>query len=165
MAALTLAGALLVSCGGDSASGEGDVPRAADGDSVKVHYTGRIEGGEVFDSSDGRDPLSFVVASGQVISGFDDAVRGLAVGETRTQRIEPEDGYGETNPDLVLEVPIAQLPEGTMVGQTLTSGTGQRVTVVGIDEAAGIATIDANHFLAGKVLIFDVELVELTPAG
>ena len=165
IATLALAGMLLVSCGGDSAEGGDNLPRAADGDSVKVHYTGRVEGGEVFDSSEGRDPLSFVVASGQVISGFDDAVRGLAVGETRTQRIEPKDGYGETNPDLVLELPVDQLPEGTMVGQTLTAGTGQRFTVVGIDEAAGTATVDANHFLAGKVLIFDVELVELIPAG
>lgn len=142
-----------------------DAPRAQDGDTVKVHYTGMLEDGEVFDSSDGRDPLEFVVASGQVIPGFDDAVRGLAVGEARTQRIEPANGYGESDPELVIEFPLEQLPEGTVAGDSLFSSNGQEVVVVSIDEAAGTALIDTNHFLAGKVLVFDVELVELIPAG
>ena len=142
-----------------------DAPRVKDGDRVRVHYTGMLEDGEVFDSSQGRDPLEFVVASGQVIAGFDDAVRGLAVGETRTQRIEPVDGYGETNPELIIEAPIDQLPEGVAAGDQLQSSTGQAFVVLSIDEATGIVQLDANHFLAGKVLIFDVELVEIVPAG
>jgi len=144
---------------------EPDVPRAQDGDTVRVHYTGRLEDGEVFDSSDGREPLEFVIAGGQVISGFDDAVRGLAVGETRTQRIEPADGYGEADPELVIEVSADQLPPDAVAGDTLFSSTGQQVTLLSIDEAAGTAMIDTNHFLAGKVLVFDVELVELIPAA
>lgn len=134
---------------------------------MRVHYTGTVEGGEQFDSSrdPGREPLEFVVGSGQVISGFDDAVRGLAVGETRTQRIEPEAGYGLSDPELVIEVPVDQLPEGTAAGDTLFTSTGQQVVVVSIDSGTGIAMVDTNFFLAGKVLIFDVELVELIPAG
>ena len=186
--ALLAAALLLAACGGTSESSDttsaasstsappeteapvttaapDDAPRVQDGDTVRVHYTGRLEDGEIFDSSDGRDPLQFVVASGDVIPGFDDAVRGLAVGETRTQRIEPADGYGESNPDLIIEVPIGQLPEGAAAGDSLFSSTGQEVKLVAIDEAAGTATIDTNFFLAGKVLIFDVELVELIQAG
>ncbi|NND03453.1 MAG: peptidylprolyl isomerase, partial [Acidimicrobiia bacterium] len=102
---------------------------------------------------------------GQVIPGFDIAVLGLAVGETRTQRIEPADGYGPSDPELVIEVPLADLPEGVVAGDPLFTGTSQQVTVVSVDEGAGTAMIDTNFFLAGKVLIFDVELVELIPAG
>ena len=180
---LFLAALLLAACGGGSESSDttasaspgteapvttsalDDAPRVQDGDTVLVHYTGRLEDGEVFDSSEGRDPLRFVVASGDVISGFDDAVRGLAVGETRTQRIEPADGYGESDPDLIIEVPIEQLPEGVAAGDSLFSSTGQEVKLLSIDEAAGTARIDTNFFLAGKVLVFDVELVELIPAS
>ena len=185
-AAALLLALLLAACGGESEGGDAtvttaapatteaattappdDAPRVKDGDTVRVHYTGTIEGGEQFDSSrdPGREPLEFVVGSGQVIAGFDDAVRGLAVGETRTQRIEPEDGYGLSDPDLIIEVPVADLPEGTAAGDTLFTSTGQQVSVVSIDEAAGVAMIDTNFFLAGKVLVFDVELVELIPAG
>ena len=188
LAALVAVALLLAACGGNSETAEpttsatsvspteaeapvttaavsDDAPRAKDGDTVRVHYTGRIEDGDVFDSSEGRDPLQFVVASGQVISGFDDAVRGLAVGETRTQRIEPADGYGEADPNAIIEIGTDQLPPDAVTGDTLVSSTGQQVVVLSIDEAAGTAQIDANHFLAGKVLIFDVELVELVPGG
>lgn len=141
-----------------------DARRVVDGDTVRVHYTGTLEDGTVFDSSEGREPLEFVVASGQVIAGFDVAVRGLAVGETRTQRIEPVDGYGEADPAAIIDVPLEQIPDGTVAGDTLVAGNGQQVTVIAIDEAAGMATIDTNFFLAGKVLIFDVELVEIVGA-
>lgn len=183
-----LLAALLASCGGESSGDDvttttssspsdqtqapttaavDDLARVVDGDTVRVHYTGTVENGEQFDSSrdPGREPLQFVVGSGQVIPGFDDAVRGLAVGETRTQRIEPEDGYGLVDPERIIEVSVEQLPPDTAVGDVLTSATGQQVTVLEIDEAAGTASLDANHFLAGKVLIFDVELVEIVPAG
>lgn len=142
-----------------------DATRVKDGDRVKVHYTGSLEDGEVFDSSEGREPLEFVVASGQVIKGFDDAVRGLAVGETRSQRVEPLEGYGESDPNAVMEFELANLPEGVVAGDELTSQTGARAIVVSVDQAAGTALIDTNHFLAGKVLIFDVELVEIAPGG
>ena len=142
-----------------------DAPRVKDGDTVKVHYTGSLKDGEVFDSSEGREPLEFVVASGQVIKGFDDAVRGLAVGETRSQRVEPLEGYGESDPSAIIEFELVNLPEGVVAGDELTSQNGARAIVVSVDEAAGTALIDTNHFLAGKVLIIDVELVEIIAGG
>jgi len=186
LAALLLT-SLLVACGGSGDAGsdttasqtsapnatqapvtqppDDGAPRVMDGDTVRVDYTGTIEGGEQFDTSrdPGREPLEFIVGSGAVIPGFDLAVLGLAVGETRTQRIEPADGYGLTDPELVIEVPVGELPEGTVAGDTLFTSTGQQVTVVSID--GDVAMVDTNFFLAGKVLIFDVELVELIPAG
>jgi peptidylprolyl isomerase len=144
---------------------DSDAVRVKDGDSVKVHYTGTFENGEEFDSSSGRAPLEFVVAGGQVIRGFDDAVRGLAVGETRRHRVEPLDGDGEIDPDAIIEFPLANLPDGLVVGDQLSSQTGGTAVVLSIDEAAGTAQIDTNHFLAGKVLFFDVEIVEIIPAG
>jgi len=168
LAAVAIVILTLAACGGGDADAAPNTgPRAADGDLVRVHYTGTLEDGTVFDSSReaGRSPLEFTVASGQVITGFDDAVRGLAVGETRIQRVEPIDGYGEVNPDAIVEVSIDQLPEGTAVGDTLSSGTGQTVVVLAIDTATGMAQLDANHPLAGKVMFFDVELVEIVPAS
>ncbi len=132
---------------------------AQDGDSVEVHYTGTLDDGSEFDSSRGRDPLSFVVGSGQVISGFDDAVRGLAVGDSRTVRIEPENAYGEVNPELVLEFPADQAPEGLSPGDLVTLGNGQQATVLEVTDET--VTIDANHPLAGQALTFDVELVAI----
>ncbi len=132
---------------------------AQDGDTVAVHYTGTLDDGSEFDSSAGRDPLSFVVGSGQVISGFDDAVRGLAVGDSRTVRIEPENAYGEPDPALVLEFPADQAPEGVAAGDQVTLGNGQRATVLEINDE--IIRIDANHPLAGQALTFDVELVSI----
>ncbi len=130
---------------------------AQDGDTVAVHYTGTLDDGSEFDSSEGRDPLTFVVGSGQVIAGFDDAVRGLAVGETRTVRIEPENAYGEVDPTRVLEVPIDQAPEGVQVGDVLSTSTGQQVEVVEVTDE--VFRVDANHPLAGEALTFEVELV------
>lgn len=132
---------------------------AAEGDSVSVHYTGTLDDGTQFDSSEGREPLQFVVGSGQVISGFDDAVIGLAVGESRTVRIEPVNAYGELDPALVQEVPLEQLPEGVSVGDQLATQTGQPVTITELTETA--AMIDFNHPLAGQALTFDVELISI----
>ncbi len=131
---------------------------AADGDTVAVHYTGTLDDGSQFDSSAGREPLEFVVGSGQVISGFDEAVRGLEVGESRTVRMEPADAYGEVRDDMVLTVPADQAPEGLNVGDQVAAG-GMPATVVAIDDDS--VTIDANHQLAGEALTFDVELVAI----
>jgi FKBP-type peptidyl-prolyl cis-trans isomerase 2 len=132
---------------------------AADGDLVSVDYTGTLDDGTQFDSSEGREPLQFVVGSGQVIAGFDDAVRGLAVGESRTVRIEPANAYGETDPALVTEIPLDQLPDGVAAGDQLVAGNGQQVTVLEMTETG--AMIDFNHPLAGQALTFDVELVAI----
>ncbi len=132
---------------------------ATDGDAVAVHYTGTLDDGSQFDSSAGRDPLEFVVGSGQVISGFDQAVRGLAVGESRTVRMEPADAYGERRDDMIVTVPADQAPPGLTVGDQVQAG-GMPATIVAIDDIS--VTIDANHRLAGEALTFDVELVHFT---
>lgn len=138
---------------------------ASSGDTVHVHYTGRLEDGTVFDSSDGGDPLEFKLGEGSVIEGFEQAVEGLSVGEKADARLEPENAYGPVRDDLVMAVPREQLPDGMEpdVGDQLAMQTqdGQNVpvTVVSTDESS--IQIDANHPLAGKTLIFELELVDI----
>ncbi|MDA3041214.1 MAG: FKBP-type peptidyl-prolyl cis-trans isomerase [Actinomycetota bacterium] len=132
---------------------------AQDGDHVAVHYTGTLDDGSQFDSSAGRDPLEFVVGSGQVIVGFDHAVRGLAEGESRSVRMEASDAYGERDDNLVVSVPASQAPAGLSVGDQVAAG-GRPATVVSVDSET--VTIDANHQLAGEALTFDVELVRIS---
>lgn len=138
---------------------------AKTGDTVQIHYTGRLDDGTVFDSSEGRDPLRFTVGSGQVIPGFDKAVQGLAVGEKSQTRIPPEEAYGERQDHLVLRVGRDQLPPGleAAVGQQLEMSTpdGQRIAVVVTELTEESIELDANHPLAGKALTFDVELVAI----
>lgn len=135
---------------------------AADGDTVAVRYRGTLDDGTEFDSSEGRDPLTFVVGSGQVIAGFDDAVRGLAVGESRTVRIEPEDAYGEYTEEAIIDFPADSAPEGLQVGDAVTLGNGGRGTVLEITDE--FVKIDANHPLAGQALTFEIELVSIDRA-
>lgn len=130
-----------------------------DGDTVGVFYTGTLDDGEQFDSNVGRDPLTFVVGSGQVISGFDDAVRGLKVGESITVRLEPADAYGEKNPELIIEVPRdGTEPEFEVGDQAFFNN--QPVTIVEIRD--DVIVIDANPRLAGEALTFEIELVSIT---
>lgn len=131
------------------------------GDSVRVHYTGTLADGSVFDSSSGGAPLSFVVGAGQVIAGFDDAVLGMEVGETRTVTIAPADAYGEPDPEQVLVVSRDQMPGGeAVVGDTfevgLDGGGAIPVTVTEVTDAT--VTLDANHALAGEALTFEITL-------
>lgn len=132
---------------------------AQDGDHVAVHYTGTLDDGSQFDSSAGREPLEFVVGSGQVIVGFDQAVRGLAEGEARSVRMEASDAYGERDDNLVVSVPVSQAPAGLSVGDQVAAG-GRPATVVAVDDDT--VTIDANHQLAGEALTFAVELVRIS---
>lgn len=139
--------------------------QAKAGDQVAVHYTGKLDSGEVFDSSAGRDPIRFELGSGQVIPGFEHAVQGMAVGETREVRIEPEDAYGQPSDELKVEVPRTQLPADIepavgMPLQVQTSGGEQRVVRV-TDVADDTVTLDMNHPLAGRALNFELELVEI----
>lgn len=135
-----------------------------DGDRVRVHYTGRLGNGQVFDSSRDGEPLEFTVGAGEVIPGFDEAVRGLSVGESKTVEIEPEDAYGPHRDGLVtsLSREVAQFPEEPQVGDNfllpLQDGTQHPVTVTEVTDTH--VTIDGNHPLAGQKLIFDVELIE-----
>ncbi len=141
-----------------------------DGDKVKVHYTGKLENGEVFDSSrTGDKPLEFVVGSGQVIPGFDSGVKGLAANETKTITIPPEQAYGVKQEQLIFDVERSQLPEGLepQVGQQLAiSGQDGRqapVWITAVNDSK--VTLDGNHPLAGKTLIFEIELIEINASN
>ncbi len=132
-------------------------------DTVRVHYTGRLGDGTVFDSSREREPLEFTIGEGQVIPGFENGVIGMAPGDTRTLEIPAESAYGPYREDMLLDVSRDQFPDSIqpMVGQRLQlrqpDGQTMLVTVSAVGENE--VTLDANHPLAGKDLIFDVELV------
>jgi peptidylprolyl isomerase len=137
---------------------------AKSGDKVHIHYTGRLADGSVFDSSEGRDPLQFTVGSGQVIAGFDKAVTGMNEGDELTVSIPADQAYGEFRPDLVFEVPRDQFPPDItpQVGQRLQMQNGQQVAMVIVSEVnEEVVTLNANHPLAGKELIFDLQLVRI----
>ncbi len=135
------------------------------GDKVKVHYHGKLTSGETFDSSAGREPLEFEVGSGMVIKGFDEGVTGMAVGDKKTINIPFNEAYGPRNPEMVIDMPKERFPEDmeVEVGMPLVMSDGQgqqfQVTIVEIKESSVV--LDANHPLAGKDLVFDLELVEI----
>ena len=139
---------------------------AKNGDSVSVHYTGSLEDGTIFDSSDGREPLEFVIGGNMVVPGFEEAVVGLAVGDKTRATLPPEKAYGSSNPDLIVEVGLDQFPPDVKpeIDQRLhvNDDSGRtipvRVTAIG----ATSVTLDANHELAGKTLIFDIELMSIS---
>ena len=139
--------------------------RAKDGDHVAVHYTGRLEDGTVFDSSRGGAPIEFELGSGTVIPGFDNAVRGMAVGEHREIRIAPEDAYGPRREELRVPVPRDQFPPDVdpQVGQVMAvqvaPGQDALATITAVDEET--VTLDLNHPLAGETLVFDIELMDI----
>jgi peptidylprolyl isomerase len=139
--------------------------QAKQGDSVKVHYTGKLDDGTVFDSSVGREPLDFTVGAGQLIAGFDEAVVGMAVGEKKTVRVAAEQAYGPHNPEMTLQVPRSDLPAdiqpelGMQLEASQEGGHSMVVTVVEVSDES--VTFDANHPLAGKALTFEIEVVEL----
>ena len=135
------------------------------GDVVKVHYTGKLTNGEQFDSSEGREPLEFTVGGGQMIKGFDDAMPGMSVGEKKTINILPGDAYGEKDENALIEFPKENIPAdmklepGMQLQLRNESGQPFPVTVAEIKD--DVVILDANHSLAGKELIFDIELVEI----
>lgn len=135
------------------------------GDKVKVHYHGKLTNGETFDSSNGREPLEFEVGSGMVIKGFDDGVTGMAVGDKKTIHIPFLEGYGPANPEMIIDMPKDRFPEDMQleIGMPLmmTSGDGQNFQVVVTEIKEEAVILDANHPLAGKDLVFDLELVEI----
>ena len=136
-----------------------------EGKNVAVHYVGTLDDGSKFDSSRDRgEPLRFTCMAGQMIPGFDAAVRDMQVGETVNIRLEPSEAYGERRDDLVMSVPIAQMPgaENAQVGMRvmLSGPAGQPMpaTVCAKDEST--ITFDLNHEMAGKALNFEIELLE-----
>ena len=132
------------------------------GDHVYVDYTGHLENGTVFDTSIGRTPLDFDVGAGQMIKGFDSAVIGMKAGEEKTVSIKPEDAYGLPDPANIIEVPVENMPADTKVGDTLYAGN-VAVRVIAITNTT--FTVDANHFLAGKTLVFDIKIVRIEKAA
>jgi len=139
--------------------------QAKSGDTVRIHYTGTLDDGTQFDSSAGRDPLEFALGGGQVIPGFDKAVDGMAVGDSKTVTIPPEDAYGERHDQLVQQVPKSTLPEEMepSVGMQLQSQSpdGQVMNLVVVEVEEETLTLDANHPLSGQALTFAIELVEI----
>jgi peptidylprolyl isomerase len=135
------------------------------GDTVRAHYTGKLEDGKEFDSSLKRQPLQFEVGAGSVIKGFEDAVVGLKQGEKKSVRIPPEEAYGSYDENLLVEMPKTSLPEGVNpeVGMRLqiVNQQGQALPVIVTDILDGSIKLDANHPLAGKTLLFDIEVVEI----
>ncbi len=139
--------------------------QAKEGDVVRVHYTGKLINGEQFDSSTGREPLEFTVGAGQMIKGFDDAMPGMNLGEKKTINIAPEDAYGERSEEAIIEFPKENVPADMKLEAgmplTLSNQQGQPVPVIVVEVKDDVIVLDANHFLAGQELIFDIELVEI----
>ncbi|GAC1381159.1 MAG: peptidylprolyl isomerase [Ginsengibacter sp.] len=138
---------------------------AKQGDKVKVHYTGKLTNGEQFDSSDGREPLEFTVGAGQMIKGFDDAMPGMKVGDKKTINIQPGDAYGEINKDAMIEFPKSNIPPDMKLEKgmqlQLRNQNGQPFPVTVTEIKDDVVVLDANHELAGKELVFDIELMEI----
>jgi FKBP-type peptidyl-prolyl cis-trans isomerase 2 len=139
------------------------------GDTVKVHYHGRLTSGETFDTSEGRDPLEFEVGSGMVIKGFDDGVTGMSVGEKKTINIPVDEAYGPKNPNMIVDMPKDRFPNevelevGLPLVMSDKDGNQFQVTVSEIKDDSVI--LDANHPLAGQDLVFDLELMAIEGAS
>jgi peptidylprolyl isomerase len=133
------------------------------GNVVDVHYVGKLTDGNVFDSSEGREPLKFEVGSGQIIPGFENAVMGKTIGDKVTVTINPEMAYGEVREDLFVQLPLDKMPGDVEVGQMLQAMSDDgRATQVRVHEVnADNVIIDGNHPLAGQDLIFDIEIVSV----
>ena len=139
--------------------------QAANGQTVRVHYTGTLDDGSTFDSSKDRAPLEFTVGGGQVIGGFDEAVAGMAPGETKTVTIAAAAAYGEHRPELVQELPRSAIPPEVDLtpGNRLAAKdqAGNELVLTVLEADAENAKLDANHPLAGEDLTFEIELVEV----
>lgn len=139
--------------------------QAKKGDAVKVHYTGRLDDGFVFDSSESREPLGFTLGDGNMIKGFDSAVYGMTIGDKKTVTIPATEAYGERRDDMIMDVPREQVPPHIQaeVGLQLMlqGGGGQPMPVTVVEITEEKIVLDANHELAGKDLIFDIELVSI----
>jgi FKBP-type peptidyl-prolyl cis-trans isomerase 2 len=139
--------------------------QAQKGDTVNVHYHGKLKDGSTFDSSDGREPLQFTAGAGQVIKGFDNAVIGMAPGDKKTVDIPVAEAYGERNDDMIMDFPLTEFPADMKpeVGMELQMGdnAGNVFPVVVTEVHPESVVLDANHPLAGKDLIFEIELVSI----
>lgn len=139
---------------------------AKSGDTVRVHYTGTLDDGTTFDSSEGNDPLEFTVGSGQVIPGFDAALEGLEIGESKKFTIPAAEAYGDHNTEATQVVPKEAFEQEPVVGGVveLAAPDGRKLAAVIAEIIEENVTLDFNHPLAGKDLTFDIELVEVVEA-
>ncbi len=135
------------------------------GNTVKVHYTGKLSDGEVFDSSVNREPLEFKIGAGQLIPGFENGVMGMKTGESKTITLEPAQAYGDRHDNLVVEFAKADFPENIVpsvgLALQLSNPDGNTLNAVITEVGEDSVTIDANHPLAGKTLVFEIELLEI----
>ena len=132
---------------------------ASPGNRVSVDYTGTLGDGTEFDTSIGKEPLQFTVGAGEMIGGFDAAVEGMTVGETKTVTLPADQAYGARDDGLIVEIPLDQVPEGVLPGDQLVSPVGQVVTVLEVGDE--FVTLDTNHPLAGEELIFEITLLSI----
>jgi FKBP-type peptidyl-prolyl cis-trans isomerase 2 len=143
--------------------------QAKEGDTVKVHYTGKLEDGTVFDTSGEGTPIEFTIGDGQIIPGFEKTVVGMEPGETKTARFPPEEAYGQRRDDMTLTVDREQFPEEIKPepGQQLQvqQPNGRAAVVIVSDVTESTVTLDANHPLAGQPLTFEIQLVEIVRAA
>jgi peptidylprolyl isomerase len=143
--------------------------KVKEGDNISLHYTGTLDDGTVFDSSENSPPLSFTVGSGEVIQGFDEGVRGMEIGETRDISIAPDQAYGQYNEELVKVVPRQAFPPdfNPAIGLAfeIELPSGQTMPVRIIDIEGDDVTLDANHLLAGETLNFKIRLVSINDGG
>jgi len=145
----------------EQADDAGGIFMVQDGDLVEVHYDGTLDDGSTFDSSRERGtPFSFEVGTGQVISGFDEAVRGLKIGESREVRIPPGEAYGERSDENIVEVPYGPDQSDVAVGDQVYLNTGQAAIVLEVKKDTVV--LDANHELAGQALTFKIEVLSIT---
>jgi FKBP-type peptidyl-prolyl cis-trans isomerase 2 len=142
---------------------------AKEGDTVKVHYTGRLPDGTTFDASDEQEPLEFTLGAGEVIPGFEAAVLGMTPGESKTATVAADAAYGPHDDEMILQVDREQFPANIepQVGQRLQvrQDQGETFSVVVTEITPDSVTLDANHPLAGQDLTFDIQLVEIAAAG
>jgi FKBP-type peptidyl-prolyl cis-trans isomerase 2 len=141
--------------------------KANNGDKVTVHYTGKFEDGKIFDTSIDGQPLSFELGNGQVIQGFNDALVGMEPGESKTVTIPPDKAYGDYKKELVIKIERNKLPPDAdpQIGQKLSanhSGNKTKINFTIVEIENDVLTLDANHVLSGRNLVFDIELVEIS---
>ena len=139
--------------------------KAKDGDTVKVHYTGKLEDGTIFDSSKEGEPLEITIGAENVIPGFEKGVLGMERGDSKTITVPPEEAYGPVQEGLIAKVKKENFPENTtpVIGEQLQlrQQDGNTVNVIITEIEEDTVTLNANHPLSGKTLIFDIELVDI----
>jgi len=141
---------------------KGEILAAKNGDKVKVHYTGMLENGTVFDSSEGSEPLEFVIGKGYLIEDFENAVIGMEINQEKDVKISKDNAYGEPRQDLIFEIPREEVEDDVQPGEFLFISNGDnRIPVKVLDVKDSVVIIDANHPLAGHDLLFKIRLVEI----